>query len=83
MRTNRSLWISMSVFLCTLGGYLVFDSVHDSGGLAEGGILFGGILIGCALFPVSLAIEEHLQLRALQRHMGRVHEPPPGRTANH
>jgi ABC-type protease/lipase transport system fused ATPase/permease subunit len=75
MRTNRSLWISISAVLCALGGYLVLDSVRNTGGLAEGGILFGGILIGCSLFPVSLAIEQHLQLRALERHMRGVQEP--------
>jgi len=71
MKAREHLWISVSVLLCTSGGYLVFESVGNSSALAEGGVLLGGTLIGCALFALSQAAQQHLQLRALERHMKR------------
>ena len=74
MRTNRSVWVSLSLVLCFVGGYLVFDSVRNPGHLAEGCILLGGTLMGLALFPLRVAVDQHVQLRALSRHMRHVHK---------
>jgi len=69
MRTNRFLWISISVVLCFFGAYLVFNSMQNSGEFAEAGILFGGTLIALALFTTIIAVGQHIHLRALARHM--------------
>ena len=73
MRTNRSLWVSLSLVLCLVGGYLVSDSVRNPGHLAEGCILLGGTLIALAVFPLLVAVDQHRQLKVLARHMGHVH----------
>ena len=72
MRTNRSAWVFLSLVLCLVGGYLVFDSVCNPGHLAEGCILLGGTLIALAVFPLRLAVDQHRRSRALARHMGHV-----------
>jgi hypothetical protein len=74
MSTSRLTWIVVAVLLCSAGGYLVFDSVRDTGHLADASVLLGGTLIGVALFALSVAVQQHLQVRAMAKHMRRVHE---------
>ena len=71
MRTNRSLWVFLSLFFFSLGAYLLFDSIYHPGQFAEAGVLFGGTLIAFSLFTCFVAIDEQLHVRALERHMRR------------
>jgi len=70
MRTNRILWASLSLVLCFVGTYVLLDSVYNPGEFGEAGILLGGTLISLALFTTGVAVQQHLQMKALAKHMG-------------
>ena len=78
VKTNRLWWIALAVLLSSAGGYLVVGSIRDTGGMADGGILLGGALVGLAVFPLSVALQQYLQARALERHMRRGDIRTPG-----
>ena len=70
MRTNRLILIVLALALCSLGTYLLLDSVRDTSQFAEAGVLIGGTLMGLSLFPLITAFEQHSQLKAPARHVG-------------
>jgi hypothetical protein len=56
------------VFLLA-GGYVLRESLHNSGHFAEEGILAGALLSALALVAMSWSIKQHLGVKALERHM--------------
>ena len=71
MKTNRCLWVALSIALCSIGTYLLWDSMQYSGQYAEECILLGATLSAVGLAALLVAIEQQFQLIALARHMGK------------
>ena len=71
VRTDRYLWILLSVILCLLGIHLLLDSIRHSGPYAETYILFGAMLAALGLAAMFFAFEQYLRIRALAQHMRR------------
>ena len=64
MRPDRYLWITLSVFFCSLGAYVLIDSMRNSGPYAEVWILFGGTLAGLGLAAIFFGFKQRAQISA-------------------
>jgi hypothetical protein len=80
VRTNKYLWILLSVILCLLGTPLLVDSIRHSGRYAEADILLGAVLTAFGLAAMFFAFEEYLRAMALASHMKRGGHPARRRT---
>jgi len=69
MKTLRSLWAFLSAIFCLAGTCLILVEVHSISPFADVGVLAGGTLIALAVCALFMAVEEHLRLKALARHM--------------
>jgi hypothetical protein len=69
MRTDRCFWIVLSILLCWAGVHILLGSIRHSGGYSDELILVGGTLSALGVVPLFVALEQHLQIRALARHM--------------
>jgi hypothetical protein len=69
VRNNKYLgvWLSIPFFLT--GGYILQDSIHNSGKYAEEWILLGALFSGLALVAMGWSIKLHGLAKAMQRHM--------------
>jgi hypothetical protein len=71
MRPDWYVWIMLSAFFCSLGTYVLVDSLRHSGPYAEVLILLGGTLAALGLAAAFFAFKQRVQIRALAQHMGR------------
>ena len=69
MRTDRCFWIVLSILLSWAGAHVLLGSIRHPGVYADELILLGGILSALGLVPLFVALKQHLQIRALARHM--------------
>ena len=69
MKTDRYLWIVLPVILSWIGVRILLDSVRHPGNYADELILVGGTLSALGLVLLSVPLKQHLQIRALARHM--------------
>ena len=71
MKSNKYFGLCLSVVFTLAGGYVLQESLQNSGRYAEEGILAGGLLSALALVSMSWSIKLHLGMKAMQRHMRR------------
>lgn len=71
MRPDVPLWIALSAFFCSLGTYILIDSVRHSGPYTEAYILLGGTLSALGLAAMFFAFKQSAQIKELAQHMGR------------
>jgi len=69
MRNNKHFGVSLSVLFFSIGGYILQDSIHNSGKYAEEWILLGALFSGIALVSLAWSIKLHGLAKAMQRHM--------------
>lgn len=89
MGTDRCFWAALSILLLWAGAHLLLSSIQHPGEYADELILLGGTLSALGLVPLWVAVKQHLQAKALARHMrlswdvsreNRVGEKGKGRT---
>jgi hypothetical protein len=73
MKKNLYFSIALSVLFTTVGAYLTYDSLQDTGRNADTGVLAGGLLFALGLACMAWAIRQHLVAKALRRHLRRRH----------
>jgi len=71
MKADRYLWAALSVFLCSLGTYMLLDSVRHASPHADEYVLLGAVLTALGLATLWILFEQYRQVRALARHMRR------------
>jgi hypothetical protein len=71
MKADRYLWAALSVLLCSLGTYVLLDSVRHAGPYAEEYVLLGAALTVLGLATLWILGEQYRQVRAMTRHMRR------------
>jgi hypothetical protein len=69
MRTEKYLIVCLSVVFLVAGGYVLRESVRNTGQYAEEGILAGALLSALALVAMSWSLKLHLGGKAFERHM--------------
>ena len=69
MKTDRCFWVVLSILLSWAGAHLLLRSIRHPGDNADELILLGGTLSALGLVPLSVALKQHLRIRALARHM--------------
>jgi len=69
VNSNKYFGFCLSVVFLLAGGYVLQESLPNSGHYAEEGILAGALLSALALVSMSWSIKLHLGMKALQRHM--------------
>lgn len=73
MKRDKYLSLVLFTIFTTLGVYLTYDSLHDTGRNAETGVLAGGLLFALGMACMAWAIRQHLMAKALRRHLRRHH----------
>jgi hypothetical protein len=71
MKRDKYLAILFFLVFSCFGAYLLYDSLHSAGQYAEEGVLVGALFAAAALAAICWAIRQHLQLKALRRHLRR------------
>jgi len=69
MKTDRCLWVVVSIILCWVGIRVLLNTVHHPGDYADELILVGGTLSALGLVSLFVPLKQHLHIRALARHM--------------
>jgi hypothetical protein len=69
VNSNKYFGLCLSAIFLLTGGYVLQESLSNSGHYAEEGILSGALLSALALVSISWSIKLHLEMKALQRHM--------------
>jgi hypothetical protein len=69
MKNSKYLGVWLSVPFFSVGGYILQDSIHDSGKYAEEWILLGALCSGIALVSLAWSFKLHGLAKAMQRHM--------------
>ena len=73
MKKNFYVSVVLFVLFTTVGFYLTYDSLHDTGRNADTGVLAGGLIFALGLACMAWAIRQHLVAKALRRHLRRRH----------
>jgi hypothetical protein len=73
MKKNFYFSVALTVLFTTVGFYLTYDSLHDTGRNADTGVLAGGLLFALGMACMAWAIRQHLMAKALRRHLRRRH----------
>ena len=73
MKKNFYFSVALAALFTTVGAYLTYDSLHDTGRNADTGVLGGGLLFALGMACMAWAIRQHLMAKALRRHLRRRH----------
>jgi O-antigen ligase len=73
MKKNFYFSVALSVLFTTVGVYLTYDSLRDTGRNADTGVLAGGLIFALGLACMAWAIRQYLMAKALRRHLRRRH----------
>jgi hypothetical protein len=71
MKADRYLWGTLAVSLCTVGVYLLLDSVGHASQYADEYVLLGAVLTVLGLATLWILFERYRQGRAMARHLRR------------
>lgn len=71
MKTDRYLWVALSVLFCVLGTHLLLDAIRHAEPHADEYVLLGATLTALGLATSLIAFEQYLGVRAMARHMRR------------
>jgi hypothetical protein len=71
MKRDKYLAILFFLVFSFSGAYLLYDSLNSAGQYAEEGVLVGALFAAAALAAISWGIRQHLQSKALRRHLRR------------
>jgi hypothetical protein len=82
MKTDRYVWLVLSVLFFALGTHFLLDSIRHAGPHADEYVLLGATLMALGLATLWIVLEQYLQVRAMARHMrGGSHFSRKSRTA--
>jgi len=71
MKTNRYLWVALSVLICSLGIHLLLDSIRHAGPYADEYVLLGATFTALGLATLGIRLGQYRQTRAMPGHMRR------------
>ena len=69
MKTDRCFWIVLSIPLFWAGIHVLLGLIRHPGNYADELILIGGTLSALGLVSLFVTLKQHMQIRALARHM--------------
>jgi hypothetical protein len=71
MKTNRYLWVALSLLIGSLGLDVLLDSIRHAGPHADEYVLLGATLTALGLATLGIRFGQFRQTRAMARHLRR------------
>jgi hypothetical protein len=69
MKSDRYVWLILSVLLCSIGLAVLLDSIRQASPYADEYVLLGATLTALGLAGVGIVFGQFQEVRAMARHM--------------